>query len=37
MGYYVEILRECFLCFDAKDYEILMIVDSEDFFTEIEI
>jgi membrane-bound transcription factor site-1 protease len=37
MGYYIEILRECFLCFNAKDYGTIIVLDSEEFFTEMEI
>ena len=36
-GYYVEILTDPFTCFDARNYGALMIVDPEDYFSEMEI
>jgi len=37
MGYYIEVLRNCFLCFDPMEYGTLMLVDTEDVFLELEI
>lgn len=36
-GYYLEVLRGSFECFNADDYGILLIVDPEDKFSEREI
>ena len=37
MGYYIEVLRDSFLCFSAKDYSTIMIIDPEEHFTDAEI
>ena len=36
-GYHIEVLSDPYTCFDAKNYGALMIVDSEDYFSEAEI
>jgi len=36
-GYYVEILRENFMCFNSLNYKVLMVVDPEELFTDLEI
>lgn len=36
-GYYLEILRGSFECFDASKYGILLLVDPEDKYSEQEI
>lgn len=36
-GYYLEILRGTFTCFNADDYGILIIADPEDMYSENEI
>ena len=37
LGFYVEVLRDSFLCFSAKDYSTIMIVDPEEHFTAAEV
>lgn len=36
-GYYLEILRGSYNCFDAKNYNALLIIDPEEVFTDKEI
>ena len=36
-GYYVELLRGPWTCFDASNYHALLIVDPEEAFGEKEI
>ena len=36
-GFYVEILSSSLNCFDATNYQTLIIIDSEDYFTTSEI
>jgi len=36
-GYHIEVLSDPFTCFDAKNYGALLIVDTEDYFSEAEI
>ena len=36
-GYYIEILRGSWTCFDASHYHALLIVDPEEAFSEKEI
>uniref|UniRef100_A0A0K8VMR6 Membrane-bound transcription factor site-1 protease n=1 Tax=Bactrocera latifrons TaxID=174628 RepID=A0A0K8VMR6_BACLA len=36
-GYYIEILRKPYTCFNASDYGTLLIVDSEEEFFDAEI
>lgn len=35
--YHVEVLSDPFTCFDATNYGALMIIDIEDYFSELEI
>ncbi|XP_017036572.1 membrane-bound transcription factor site-1 protease [Drosophila kikkawai] len=37
VGYYIDVLREPFTCFNASDYGALLIVDPEKKFTDDEI
>lgn len=37
LGYYIEVLREPFTCFNASDYGALLIVDPEEEFFDDEI
>jgi len=36
-GYHVEVLQDPFTCFDAQNYGALLVVDTEDYFSEAEI
>lgn len=36
-GYSIEVLSDPFTCFDANNYGALMIIDTEDYFSEAEI
>jgi membrane-bound transcription factor site-1 protease len=36
-GFYVEVLTEPFSCFDPQNYQTLLIIDPEDYFSQAEI
>ena len=36
-GYYVEVLTEPYSCFDPLNYQSLLIIDPEDYFSQAEI
>lgn len=36
-GYFIEILAQSFNCFDANNYGALLVIDPEDYFSNVEI